>query len=438
VRRAIFICLTLFVSVTTAQADAMFRGDAMHSGVYAGRGPATAPKVAWQFHIAARFIASPALDQGVLYDGGTDGKLYALDAKTGALRWSFKTGSRIVSSPAAAKGVVYTLSYDGNLYAVNARDGTLKWKFATGGERRFAARHIHGIDPPGETMPDPYDVYLSSPAVADGTVYFGSSDGNVYALDAASGALRWKFATGGVVHASPALANGALYIGSWDTWFYALDAATGKEKWRFKTGEDEDIHNQTGIQGSAAVADGIVTFGCRDAKFYALDAATGKKLWAYDNKGSWVIASPAVRDGAVYVPTSDSGMFHAFDAKTGAERFSLSFAHWPAFSSPALAGHFAYFGSSFRGKFYAVDLDKHAIAWEFETEANRKDGARFVAKDGTPNYGADYSENFYDTAVATLVRMQDLGGFFASPVVGDGMVYAAGADGTIYALADGA
>ena len=114
------------------------------------------------------------------------------------------------------------------------------------------------------------DFYLSSPAYWDGTVYFGTGGGNVYALDAASGNLKWKFQTGDVVHASPAIADGTIFIGSWDSYFYALDAATGKEKWRFKTGEDPDIHNQVGIQSSAVVADEVVYFGCRDSNFYAL------------------------------------------------------------------------------------------------------------------------------------------------------------------------
>jgi outer membrane protein assembly factor BamB len=70
-------------------------------------------------------------------------------------------------------------------------------------------------------MPDPFDVYLSSPAVWNGAVYFGSGDGNVYALNASSGQVKWKFKTGDVVHASPAIADGTVYIGSWDTYFYS-------------------------------------------------------------------------------------------------------------------------------------------------------------------------------------------------------------------------
>jgi eukaryotic-like serine/threonine-protein kinase len=70
---------------------------------------------------------------------------------------------------------------------------------------------------------------ISTPAVANGTVYVGSSDHNLYALDAASGALRWQFATGGRVTSSPAVAAGPVYFGSFDSNLYALDAASGRQ-----------------------------------------------------------------------------------------------------------------------------------------------------------------------------------------------------------------
>ena len=80
-------------------------------------------------------------------------------------------------------GVVFFASYDGNFYAVDTATGKKKWRFKTAGERRFAGKHLHGSVPMAETMPDPFDFYLSSPTVLNGAVYFGSGDGNVYALD---------------------------------------------------------------------------------------------------------------------------------------------------------------------------------------------------------------------------------------------------------------
>ena len=200
-----------------------------------------------------------------MYFGSDDHNLYAVDACTGHQNWKFSAQGPIPATPAIAGGTVYFGSYDGKFYAVDAQNGKLKWKFSTGGERRFEAKGIHGLQPKNQTIPDPWDVYLSSAVVMQGMVYFGSGDGNLYALDANSGELRWKFHTGDVVHASPAFADGTLYFGSWDTFLYAVDAATGKEKWRFKGGDDPLIHNQIGFQSSPSIAAGIVYTVCRDS-----------------------------------------------------------------------------------------------------------------------------------------------------------------------------
>lgn len=413
----------------------MFRGDAAHHGVYQAPPIAGAPRLKWRFHTGGHVISSPAVADGIVYIGSTDRFLYALDESDGREKWRFKTGARVASSPAVANGLVFFGSYDGNFYAVDAATGTEKWRFATAGERRFAAPHIHGTLPKTEIMPDPFDFYLSSPAIADGTVYFGSGDGNVYALGVATGAPKWKFATGNVVHASPAIADGLLYVGSWDHYFYALDAASGRVAWKFETGTDNDIHNQEGIQSSAVVSDGIVYFGCRDSNLYALDAKTGKKLWAYNNKGSWVIGSPAVADGTVYWSTADGGLFHASDARTGNDRFTVDFRHWPMFSSPVIVGNEVYFGSH-TGRLYAVDRSKGTILWAFATDASKKNGPAFTSADGTPNYGAVTDENFYDALVVAVNRLFGNGMILSSPAVAkDGSVYFGSMDGDVYALA---
>jgi outer membrane protein assembly factor BamB len=427
------ICVAAGLS-TAAQADeAIFRGNLSHTGVYAGEPIAGAPKVAWTFHTKGMVMSSPAVADGAVYIGSNDGRLYALDVQSGAEKWEFRTGARVTSSPAVSNGTVYFGSYDGAFYAINAKTGALKWKFGVPGERRFAARHLHGIEPRAETMPDPFDFYLSSPAVWNGAVYFGSGDGNVYALDTASGALKWKVQTGDVVHASPAIAEGTLFIGSWDSYFYALDAASGALKWRFKTGEDPETHNQQGIQSSAAVADGTVYFGCRDSHLYALDEKTGIKRWSYDNKGSWVIASPAVRDGIVYAATSDTGQFYALDGKTGAQLFALNFHHWPMFSSPALAGDYAYIGSH-QGKLFAIDLKSRGIAWEFQTEASKKLLPGYSNPDGSVNYDSAQAGNFYDDMVVAVAKLQEVGQVLSSPVPAGNLLVFGATDGSIYAL----
>ena len=424
----------VFCCVAAVSEDAwMFRGNPAHSGVYEAKGVASLDGMKWKFHTGGMVISSPAVVQGKVYFGSSDGNFYAVAAESGAQQWKFEAKSRVPSSPAVADGTVYFGAYDGNFYALDAASGALKWKFKTDGERRFAGKHLHGVQPISETMPDPFDCYLSSPVVWKGAVYFGSGDGNIYSLNATSGTLNWKFKTGDVVHASPAIADGTLFVGSWDSYFYALDAATGKEKWRFKTGEDPDIHNQVGIQSSAAVADGMVYFGCRDSHLYALDAKSGEKKWEFGAKGSWIVSSPAVKDGKVYFVTSDSSLLYALDAKSGAVLHSVGFNHWYMFSSPAVAGEMLYFGLT-QGKLVAVDLAEFKPVWTFETDGMKEHGAAYTKADGTPNGEALYRSDFYDDMVAGLDRTMSMGSILSSPVVVGDVVYVGSADGNLYAL----
>jgi eukaryotic-like serine/threonine-protein kinase len=427
------IALLLLCPCAFPQQSATFRGDAAHSGVYSAPAITQFHKIKWQFHTGGQILSSPVVSDGIVYVGSNDNFLYALDLATGVQKWKFESHSRIPSTPAVAGGLVFFLSYDSNFYALDAVTGSLKWKFKTGGERRFAAKRIHGIDPAAETMPDPFDFFLSSPVVANGMVYFGSSDTYVYALEAATGALKWKFKTGSVVHSSPALSEGTLFVGSWDTFFYALDAATGAEKWRFKTGEDRQIFNQTGIQSSPAVAKGTVYFGCRDSNFYALDSSTGKQKWVFSNKGSWVINSAAIHDGKVYFATSDTGLLRALDANSGSLLFDLDFNHWPMFSSPAIAGNFLYLGSH-QGRLLAVDLSTQKSAWAFETEASKNNGPALTDPKGAPNYAAAFTGSFYDEIVSGIQKLFSVGAILSSPAFSADTIIVGSADGNLYAI----
>ena len=414
-----------------APAQTMFRGNPAHTGVYDAAAPQQLKGVKWAFQTGGPVVSSPTVVAGVAYVGSDDGQLYAVDVTTGRAKWKFGTGGPVRSTPAVAAGIVYAGSYDGFFYAVDAASGKEKWKFALPGEKKFEARGIHGGLPRAQTVPDFWDLYLSSPAVVDGVVYVGSGDGHCYALDAATGQLTWKFATGDVVHSSPAVVDGTVYFGSWDTFLYAVDAATGQAKWKFKTGDDAENHNQTGIQSSPAVVDGTVYFGCRDSHLYAVDAATGQEKWKV--KITWINASPAVREGRIYFGTSIPAFFVALDAGTGKELYRFD-AHVPVFSSPALAGNLALFGS-FNGSLYAVDLASGKQVWEFQTEAAKKNAAGCLNPDGSLNFPALFpSRYFEETMFHAGQKLFTMGAIVSSPVVDGGVVYVSSADGCLYAL----
>lgn len=102
---------------------------------------------------------------------------------------------------------------------------------------------------------------FSSPAIANDVIYWGSLDGNLYALDTRTGDPRWQFPTQGIVFSAPAIADRIVYFGSFDRYLYAVDSHTGRQKWRFLTG---------GGVSSPAVSNGVVYVGSDDGVLYAL------------------------------------------------------------------------------------------------------------------------------------------------------------------------
>ncbi|MEU6688115.1 serine/threonine-protein kinase, partial [Streptomyces sp. NPDC046832] len=196
-------------------------------------------------------------------------------AKPSRQPWTHTTSGYFRSLPAVVDGTVYIRS-DDKLYALDAATGTPRWTYTT--EITSLLRKLILATGSG----------FSSPAVVDGTVYIGSADEKVHALDAATGTLLWTHTTGGRVFSSPAVVDGTVYIGSNDYKVYALDAATGTPRWTYTTRGE--------VRSSPAVVDGTVYIGSDDDKVYALDAATGTPRWTYTTRGE-VRSSPAVVDG---------------------------------------------------------------------------------------------------------------------------------------------
>lgn len=431
--KTLIAILLLSALAQSAAAQATFHGNNARTGVYQSPGPKKLTGVKWQFKTQGAIVGSPAIANGVVYIGSGDGALYAIDQRSGQQKWKAQTRGPIASSPAIADGLVFFLGYDGGFYCLDANTGARKWRFATGYEKRFEAKSLHGSTPAEQTVPDGHDVFLSSPAIAGGYVYFGSSDGNIYALNEKLGVLEWKFETKGSVHASPAIVGNTIYIGSWDSYLYALDAQSGAEKWRFKTGEDPIIYNQVGFQSSPAVVDGVVYVGCRDAHVYAIDAQTGRKKWDYPTSKSWVNVTPAVFDGSVYFATGDTRRFHAVDARTGRLRFTVP-VFTVIFSSPAIADGLAYFGN-LNGSLYAVDLKSGSVVWEFQTEASKKDILSVLNPDRTRrNDVTIFGFNDFEDMYVYWYKNFSLGAIVSSPVVDQGELYFGSTDGNLYAL----
>jgi outer membrane protein assembly factor BamB len=266
--------------------------------------------------------------------------------------------SGALSSPAIANGVVYFGGYGGYMYAVDARTGLRKWQTTTRG------------------FPDEEDAMVSSPAIYNGTVYIGSCDGHMYALDVETGQERWAFRTEGLIFSSPAIDAGTLYFGSGDDYLYAVNSQTGQEAWRFQT--------MGQIGATPAIADGTVYFRATDGLAYAVDGQNGLLKWTFPVRDK-LISSPAVANGIVYYGT-ESGLY-ALDSQTGQELWFFETGTSVA-SSPVIADGVVYFGSD-GGHLFAADARTGQSKWYFRT-GNRANPAPVVADGVVFAFGDGY------------------------------------------------
>jgi outer membrane protein assembly factor BamB/cytochrome bd-type quinol oxidase subunit 2 len=310
-------------------------------------------------------------------------------------RWVYNASSDIRSSAAiGADGTVYVGSYDSQIYALNGSTGAVRWNYTTGS----------GI--------------YSSPALgADGTVIVGSWDSNVYALNTTNGLIRWSYATGNQIYSSPAIgADGTVYVGSLDNKVYALNGSTGALQWSYATG------NQ--VYSSPAIGtDSTIYVGSVDSNIYALNGRTGALRWSYAT-GALVDSSPAIgADGTVYVGSRDSNLY-ALNGSTGIRRWNYTTGGLID-SSPCLGADGTVYVASSDATVYALNGSTGALRWNYTTGGSIS-SSPIVGADGTLYVGS------HD---ATLYALHGSTGVLLWKHTADNQMDASpsiGADGTLY------
>ena len=233
----------------------------------------------WRTTVGGSIGASPAYVDGTVYIAvefpEPSGSVVALDAGTGQVVWE---DDRIQDHPHSTPAIdlaadrLVVGANDGYLYAWTFGSREFAWKFNTG-------RPIKG----------PIATY-------DGAAFFGSWDYNVYRVDLRSGTEDWdrSFTTGYNVMSGPAIdpSTDTVYVGSHDNHLYALDANAGELRWSYETESD--------VLGCPTIAGDRVLFGSEDTHLYALEKRTGEYVWDVPNDG-WVTSTPIVgADGGIY------------------------------------------------------------------------------------------------------------------------------------------
>ncbi len=217
--------------------------------IYAGNTGGTAytlspsGRLIWKFTSGGSMWTSPAFaPDGSTFWGSLDLNVYRLSSN-GQPLWRTFTPGFVVSSPAiGSDGTVYIGSFDSKLYALDPTTGAPRWTYETS-DHIYASPAL-GTDAAGETT----------------TIYIASTDGSVYAL-APDGRLRWRYDTGDPIRSSPVLglAPGGghreiLYVGSSNGKLYALDAATGRRRWSYDTTpRDPILRDRNDLNASPAL-----------------------------------------------------------------------------------------------------------------------------------------------------------------------------------------
>lgn len=302
------------------------------------------------------------------------------------------------SSPAVVNGVAYIGSFDGNVYALNASTGAQLWKYTTDGASG------------------------ASPAVANGLVYAASQGKTLFALNAATGALVWKY-NAQSYFGSPVVADGIVYFAS-DVLnaVVAVDAATGTFLWQYQA--------PFAVTSTVAVANGVVYADATGVDLLALDAKTGILRWIYPTGNTDnVDTAPAVANGVVYVSVQFSGGgnksgLDAVDAATGTRLWRYPIDLGEFVTTPAVANGIVYCATNYPdGYLYALDATNGTLVWRQPISSNG--GSPAAIANGVVYFGADGPDLYaLDAAKGTILwDYKNCCGGGATPVIVNGVVY---------------
>ncbi|MFC1692079.1 PQQ-binding-like beta-propeller repeat protein [Candidatus Latescibacterota bacterium] len=329
------------------------------------------------------------------------------------LKFKYRTDGFIhFSSPAIAEdGTIYIGSEDFNLYAVNP-DGTLKWRYDTGAEKG-------------------YSPIWASPAIgSDGTIYVGTLSGHLYALDP-EGNKKWIYQAEPSIFSSPAISDdGTIYFGTHEGegkgTFYAI-RPNGSLKW------EKPIEAEI-ISSPAIGEDRTIYFGAGNGALYAYGPAGGRK-WVRQTYGENMVSSPAIgADGTIYVGTSSDdekhGYLYAINPNGSVKWYK--FLGDMVDSSPAIGPDGTiYIASNFwdnvtyNNKVHALNHSNGEEIWYYLAGGNIVSSPA-VGSDGTVYIGSDDWKLYaLNPADGQPIWSHDLGGeTWSSPTIGnDGTVY---------------
>ena len=323
---------------------------------------------AWSINTHALLEFPPAVAGGVAYVVNKYGNARAVRLRDRKTLWERITDPRDsgkptdVTAPVYHDGLVFFAYVDGDLVAVDAATGKQVWK-----------RNLHSH-------------LESSPMAVGGTLYIGSDKTNVIALRASDGAIRWQFNSPGAIKASPSYHDGRVYVADYEGAMFCLDAAGGKPIWRTNTTRVPPF-GEGGFYSSPAIAFGRVYAARDDGTVFAFDEKTGKVAWSFPTN-NFVYGSPAVAKvpgtpPTVYIGSYDEH-FYALNALTGKQEWRYDVGG-PVPGTATVIGHTVYTSSFKTRDATGIDVRTHKKTFQL-----RQAGYTPVVSDGRRLYLIGY------------------------------------------------
>ena len=266
-------------------------------------------------------VAPPRTDGHLLYFGSTNHIFYAIDGEC-KLQWKRATGGALAGAADVIGDTVYFGSADGHIYALQADNGAVRWSFpqapvthvapapapvtpptpeearatarAMRAKWRYARRHkgesaMEAMSAMPESPAASAPSVASAPAymtksfghaavvVVEGTVYAGNEDHKVYALDAATGAVKWQFTADGAVSTAPLVAHDVIYFGTASGDVYAVDRQKHTEVWKSTV--------SGAVTSAPRLFNETLVVATQGRHLAGLEAASGKAKWDFATPG---------------------------------------------------------------------------------------------------------------------------------------------------------
>lgn len=236
------------------------------------------------------FQSSPTVTADLVLIGDDFGFFHAIDRKTGELRWKYETLGEIISSAAIVNEQIIFGSYDYTLYCLDMA-GKEVWKFDT-------ADRING-----------------SPAITKSITFVTGCDQHLRAINIETGEQEFDMELERFLIASPCVDEYMLYVGTHEGEFLAINLENQEVVWRFK-----DESRELPIHSSGALADDLVIFGGQNRQLHCLERKTGNEVWKFSARGQ-VNSSPVIVGGSRVFVGADDGYIYEVGLDDGKQRW---------------------------------------------------------------------------------------------------------------------